>query len=46
MASSSQMTWTSLHSKLCNITFVATKVHMILRRYVVLTWVRDSIEVV
>ena len=28
-----------IHSKLCNIMLVATKVHVILRNYIVLTWV-------
>ena len=35
-----------LHSKLRSITHVATKVHMILRSFVVLTWMRDTIELV
>jgi hypothetical protein len=36
----------NIHSKLRSITLVATKVHMILRRFVVLTWMRDTIELV
>ena len=35
-----------LHSKLCSITSMATKVHVILRSFVVLTWMRDAIELV
>jgi hypothetical protein len=35
-----------LHSKLCSITHVATKLHVILRSFVVLTWMRDTIELV
>jgi hypothetical protein len=35
-----------IHSKLCNITLVATKVHMILRNAVVLTWMCDKRELV
>ena len=34
------------HSKLCSITHVATKVHVILRSFVVLTWMRDTIDLV
>jgi hypothetical protein len=30
-----------IHSKLRSITLVATKVHVILRRFVVLTWMHD-----
>ena len=33
-----------IHSKLCNITHVANKVHVILHSYVVLTWMRDIRE--
>ena len=36
----------SMRSKLCSITPVATKVHMILRSFVVLTWMCDTIELV
>ena len=32
--------------KLCSITLVATKVHMILWSFVVLTWMCDTIELV
>ena len=35
-----------LHSKLHIITLVATKVHMILRSFVVLTWMHNTIEFV
>ena len=35
-----------LHSKLCSITHVATKVHVILWSFVVLTWMHDTIELV
>ena len=35
-----------VHSNLSNIMPMATKVHMILRRYVVLTWMCDSKELV
>ena len=35
-----------IHSKLCSITPVATKVHAILWTSVVLTWMRDTIELV
>ena len=35
-----------VHSKLRSITRVATKVHMICRRFVVLTWMRDTIKLV
>ena len=35
-----------LHSKLCNVMLVTTKVHMILRSGVVLTQMRDKREVV
>ena len=35
-----------VHSKLCNITLVATKVHMLLRSYVLLIWMRDKRELV
>ena len=34
------------YSRLHNIMFMATKVHMILGSYVVLTWVRDKRELV
>ena len=34
------------HSKLRSITPVTTKVHMILQKFVVLTWMRDTIEFV
>ena len=33
-------------SKLRSIILVATKVHVILRSFVVLTWMRDTIELV
>jgi hypothetical protein len=33
-----------VHSKLCSITHVTTKVHMILRIFMVLTWMCDTIE--
>jgi hypothetical protein len=33
-------------SKLRSITFVATKVHMILQSFVALTWMRDTIDLV
>jgi hypothetical protein len=33
-----------IHSKLCSITHVATKAHVILRSLVVLTWMCDTIE--
>ena len=33
-----------VHSKLHSITLVTTKVHMVLRSFVVLTWMRDIIE--
>ena len=35
-----------VHSKLHSITPMAIKVHMILRGFVVLTWMRDTIELV
>ena len=35
-----------IHSKLRSITPVITKVHVILRSFVVLTWMRDTIELV
>ena len=35
-----------VHSKLRSITLEATKVHVILRIFVVLTWMRDTIELV
>ena len=35
-----------IHSKLRSITHVATKVHVILRSFVMLTWIRDTIELV
>ena len=35
-----------INSKLRSITHVATKVHVILRSFVVLTWMRDTIELV
>ena len=35
-----------VHSKLCSITPVATEVHMILRSFVVLSWMCDTIELV
>jgi hypothetical protein len=34
----------AIHSNLGSITTMATKVHMILRSFVVLTWMRDVIE--
>jgi hypothetical protein len=33
-----------VHSIFRSITHVATKVHMILRKFVVLTWMRDTLE--
>ena len=36
----------AVHSKLRSITPVAIKVHVILRSFVVLTWVHDTIELV
>ena len=33
----------SVHSKLCDITLVATKMHVTLRNYVLLTWMCDEI---
>jgi hypothetical protein len=35
-----------LHSELCSITPVAAKVHVILQIFGVLTWMRDTIELV
>ena len=35
-----------IHSKLCSITPVATKVHVILWSFLVLTWMRDTSELV
>jgi hypothetical protein len=35
-----------VHSKLCSITHVATKLHMVLRSFVVLAWMCDTIELV
>ena len=35
-----------IHPKLHSITHVATKVHVILRSFVVLTWMCDTIELV
>jgi hypothetical protein len=35
-----------VHCKLCSITPVATKVHVILRSFVVLTWMHDTIDLV
>ena len=35
-----------IHSKLCSITLVATKVHMISRSLVVVTWMRAKRELV
>ena len=37
-------TRTQLHSKLHSITLVVTKVHVVLQSFVVLTWMRDTIE--
>jgi hypothetical protein len=34
------------HFKLCSITAVATKVHVILWSFVVLTWMHDIVELV
>ena len=34
----------NVHSKLRSITPVATKVHVVLRSFVVLAWMRDTIE--
>lgn len=36
----------SIHSNLPNVTSVTTKVHVILRRYVVLAWMCDNKELV
>jgi hypothetical protein len=33
-----------VHSKLCSITPMITKVHVTLRSFVVLTWMRDTLE--
>ena len=35
---------TLVHSKLHNITLVATKMHVTLHSFVVLTWMRDALE--
>jgi hypothetical protein len=35
-----------IHSKLCSIAFVAIRVHLILRSFVVLTWMCDTVELV
>jgi hypothetical protein len=35
-----------VHSKLCIITPMVTKMHVILQSFVVLTWMRDTIELV
>jgi hypothetical protein len=35
-----------VHSKLCSIIPMATKMHIILWSFVVLTWMRDTIELV
>ena len=35
-----------LHSKLPSITHVVTEVHVILHSFVVLTWMRDTVELV
>jgi hypothetical protein len=35
-----------VHSKLRSITSVATKVHVILQNFTVLTWMRDTIDLV
>ena len=35
-----------VHSKLRSITHVATKVHVLLRSFVVSTWMRDTIDLV
>ena len=35
-----------LHLKLCSITPVATKLHVILPSFVVLTWMHDIVELV
>ena len=35
-----------LHFKLRSVTYVATKVHVILQSFVVLTWMRDTIDLV
>jgi hypothetical protein len=34
----------AIHSKLYSITHVATKVHGILQSFIMLTWMRDTIE--
>ena len=36
----------TLHSNLHSITHVVIEVHMILRNFVVLTWMRDTLELV
>ena len=36
----------TIHSKLCSITHVVTKVHVTLRSFLVLTWIHDTIELV
>lgn len=38
--------WLLYHSQLHNITLVATKVHLVLRSFVVVTWMRDRRELV
>ena len=35
-----------IHSKLCSNTPMTTKVHMILQSFVVVTWMRDTVEIV
>ena len=35
-----------MHSKLCSITHVATKVHVIIRSHVVLTWMYGTVDLV
>ena len=41
-----RMVKVQIHSELCSITHVATKVHVILRSFLVLTWMCDNIELV
>ena len=36
----------TLHSKLCSITPMETKVHVILESFIMLTWMHDTIELV
>ena len=36
----------AIHSKLCSITPMAIKVHVVLRSFVVLSWMHDAVELV